>query len=88
MEAAIKKEHNGTTPHVISDHVAAKCMQKICNQFDPNFEVQINKEIAHMSELPPMGATSHQRPDGVALNDCLGKKVSDIRCTVIANETY
>lgn len=59
----------GKEPRVISDYIAAKCMQKICDRVDPNFEVQINKEIEHLSELSEMGVTSHQIPDGVALYD-------------------
>lgn len=64
----IKKENHSQKPHVVSDHVACKCMEEICNSIDPNFEIRINREIGLLSQMSAMNASTHQRPDGVAIN--------------------
>lgn len=70
-DSLVKKIHkeNGKGPRVLSDHLTVKFMEDICNEIDPNLVIYRDREIRGISMLSEMGTTTHQRPDGFAMNE-------------------
>lgn len=64
----IKREHQGSAPKVINDHLVSKCIDYLCTQVGIDCTTVVNNEVPCLSGLSPILCSTHIRPDVMARN--------------------